>query len=72
MEQNERLQKAIERAGLNPMRLSIILGYSRYTVYKWIRGKSQPNAGTMLKLTKILRISAQEVLEMFTEGGEDE
>ena len=48
-------------------RLSKILGYKDHAVYKWIYGKGEPNAETMLKLTEILNVSAQEILKMFAE-----
>lgn len=47
-------------------KLSQLLGYKdRSAVYKWIYGSGEPNAATMLKLTAILDVSAEEILKIF-------
>ena len=50
-------------------KLSGLLGYKDKTaVYKWIYGRGEPNAATMLKLIELLDVSALELLRMFAEG----
>lgn len=68
----KKFAEALARNNLTAYKLGKILGVGIPTVYYWLWGESVPKVDTMLKLTKILHISAQEVLEMFAEGGEDE
>ena len=59
----------LQSRSITAYKLGRMLGYKGgNTVYKWIYGKSEPNAATMLKLIKILEISAEEMLQMFAEG----
>ena len=49
-------------------KLSLTLGYKdNTTVYKWIYGKGEPDAKTMLRLIEILDVSALEILRVFAE-----
>lgn len=58
----------LKKRNMTAYKLSQMLGYKdAYTVYKWIYGKSEPNAATMLRLTRILKVSAKEILEIFAE-----
>ncbi|MBQ8323207.1 MAG: helix-turn-helix transcriptional regulator [Clostridia bacterium] len=53
---------------INARKLGELLGYkdkSRTTVYKWVYGKGEPNAATMLRLMEILDVSAEEILRVF-------
>lgn len=61
-------EKLIKDKGIKPTELAETLGYqSKYTVYKWIYGVSEPNAATMLRLMELLEISAEEVLHLFAD-----
>ena len=65
-----RLENLLKSRKITAYKLAQRLGYkdeTRTTVYKWIYGTSEPNAATMLKLTEILEVSAQEILEIFAE-----
>ena len=65
-----RLENLLKSRKITAYKLAQALGYkdeTRTTVYKWIYGISEPNAATMLKLTEILEVSAQEILEIFAE-----
>lgn len=58
----------LQSRNITAYKLSGLLGYrDRTAVYKWIYGKGEPNAATMLKLMKILEVSAEEILRMFAE-----
>ena len=64
----KRFADLLQSRNITAYKLSEMLGYDdRGTVYKWIYGKSEPNAATMLKLIEILDISAEEILRMFAE-----
>ncbi len=66
----ERLVALLRSRGITAYKLGKMLGYkdgTRTTVYKWIYGKSEPNAKTMLRLMEILDISALDVLITFAE-----
>lgn len=67
MKKRTKFQELLKDRKMTAYRLSKILGYKDHAVYKWIYGKGEPNAETMLKLTEILNISAQEILKMFAE-----
>lgn len=44
------------------------LGYKDKTaVYKWIYGRGEPNAATMMRLMEILDVSALDILRAFAE-----
>lgn len=65
-----RLENLLKSRKITAYKLASLLGYkdsTGTTVYKWIYGVSEPNATTMLKLTEILDVSAQEILEIFAE-----
>lgn len=67
---NQAFADLLQSRKITAYKLSKILGYkdsSRTTVYKWVQGKAEPNAATMLKLTEILDVSAEEILRIFAE-----
>lgn len=58
----------LQSRNITAYKLSGILGYKdRTVVYKWVYGKGEPNAATMLKLIEILEVSAEDILRMFAE-----
>jgi transcriptional regulator with XRE-family HTH domain len=66
----EKFEALLRSRGITAYKLAKELGYadsSRTTVYKWIYGKSEPNAATMLKLTVLLDVTAEEILKIFAE-----
>lgn len=63
----EKFEEALKKNNLTAYKLGKILGVGKPTVYYWLWGESVPKVGTMLKLTEILNVSAQEILEMFAE-----
>lgn len=65
-----RFENLLKSRKITAYKLASLLGYkdsTKTTVYKWIYGVSEPNAAMMLKLTEILGVSAQEILEIFAE-----
>lgn len=63
-----KFENLLKERNLTAYELSDWLGYrDHYTVYKWIYGKGEPNAATMLKLTVLLEVSAEEILKIFAE-----
>ncbi|MBQ7912943.1 MAG: helix-turn-helix transcriptional regulator [Clostridia bacterium] len=68
MKKRKSFFELLKKKGITAYKLSKILGYKDSgSVYKWVYGKSEPNAATMLKLCLILGISAEEVLRIFAE-----
>lgn len=63
----KRFEEALKKNNLTAYKLGRILGVGKPTVYYWLWGDSVPKVDTMLKLTKILNISAEEMLEMFAD-----
>ncbi len=67
---NTAFENLLKARKITAYKLSQMLGYkdaSKTTVYKWIYGRSEPNAATMLQLTEILSVSAEEILKIFAE-----
>lgn len=65
-----RFENLLKSRKITAYKLASLLGYkdsTKTTVYKWIYGLGEPNAAMMLKLTEILGVSAQEILEIFAE-----
>lgn len=63
---NTAFESLLKAKGMTAYKLSQELGYKdKYTVYKWIYGKGEPNAATMLRLTILLDVSAEEILKIF-------
>lgn len=68
MKKRTKFQELLKAQSITAYKLSKILGYKDHAVYQWIYGRGEPSAATMLKLTEILNVSAQEILEMFAEN----
>lgn len=63
---NEKLLYFLNLNGLTAYKVAELLGYKDSSrVYKWLYNKAEPNALTMLKLTKILCCSAEDILCCF-------
>lgn len=63
---NEKLLYLFNLNGLTAYRVATMLGYTDASrVYKWLYRKAQPNARTMLALSRILGCSAGEILRCF-------
>lgn len=60
-------EELLKARGITAYALAKVLGYKANAVYKWIYGQGEPNAATMLKLTLILDVSAEEILRIFAE-----
>lgn len=70
IKRNSAFETLLKSRGITAYKLSQKLGYKdKYTVYKWIYGKGEPNAATMLRLMDILDVSAEEILRIFGERG---
>lgn len=68
MKKRTLLSNLLKERGITAYKLSAMLGYKDKTaIYKWIYGKSEPNAKTMLKLSEILNVSAEEILKIFSD-----
>ena len=63
----EKLIRILDKKGMSGYALAIAVGYKPQTVYNWIYGHGTPTPAVMLKLTKILEISAREILEVFAD-----
>lgn len=73
MKQRQIFARILEQKGLTSYALAKMIGYKPQTVYNWVYGHGTPEPAVMLKIMKILDISAEEILKMFaeeaTEGG---
>ena len=59
-------ERLLKRRNISAYKLAQILGYKDKTVvYKWIYGRGEPNAKTMLLLISILDVPALDLLKMF-------
>ena len=72
MKQRYKLARILEKNKMSAYALAKTLGYKPQTVYNWVYGCGTPTPGVMLKLTKILNVSGDEILEMFAEGSDEE
>ena len=71
MKKRKKLSDLLKKRNVSAYQLSKELGYKDVTtVYKWLYGKGEPNAATMLKLMIILSVSAEEILRIFAEGAD--
>lgn len=65
-QRNEAFQVLLQSRGMTAYQLSKRLGHKDpYHAYKWVYGKAEPNAATMLRLMDILDVSAGEILRVF-------
>ena len=61
-------ERLLRVRNISAYRLAQMLGYKDKTVvYKWIYGKGEPSAKTMLLLTSILDVSADTILRVFAD-----
>ena len=65
-QRRERLAQLLKARKITAYKLAEMLGYKdKTTAYRWIYGKGEPNAQTMLKLMEILDVSALDILRIF-------
>lgn len=67
MKQREKLARILEQKGMSAYALAKAVGYKPQTAYNWVYGCGTPTPAVMLKMTKVLGVSAQEILEIFAE-----
>ncbi|MBQ9113877.1 MAG: helix-turn-helix domain-containing protein [Clostridia bacterium] len=66
VKKNVKLATLLSARKITAYKLSGMLGFKdKTTAYKWVYGKAEPNAKTMLKLMEILDVSALEILTIF-------
>ena len=64
----KKLKALLDARGITAYKLAKILGYKDpFHVYRWIYGRGEPTAKTMLALTDVLDATAQEILEAFAD-----
>lgn len=56
------ISNKIDELGLNQSRISESLNVSRESVSKWFKSENLPSAGKLLKLSKLLNLSFEEIL----------
>ena len=71
MRKRKKMDQLLEQKGMTAYALAKEVGYKPQTVYNWLYGCGTPTPTVMLKMMKVLNISAQEVLEIFAEGDEE-
>ena len=67
MIKREKLSQLLEQKGMSAYALAKALEYKPQTVYNWLYGHGTPTPAVMLKMVKVLGISAQEILEIFAD-----
>ncbi len=55
--------EALQRTGLNESQLALELGVSRQSTNNWLQGKGQPRPDKVLKMSRILGLSFEEIYE---------
>ena len=68
MKKRKKLAQLLEQKGMSAYALAKAVGYKPQTVYNWLYGHGTPTPTVMLKMIKVLDISAQKILEIFSEG----
>lgn len=64
----KKLKALLDSRGITAYRLSRILGYKDpFHVYRWIYGRGEPTARTMLTLMDVLDATAEEILHAFAD-----
>ena len=71
MKPRKKLAQILEQKGMSAYALAKAIDYKPQTVYNWVYGHGTPTPAVMLKLIKILGVSAMEILQMFAENTED-
>ena len=65
IKKNKAFAELLSARKITAYKLSGMLGFKdKTTAYKWVYGKAEPNAATMLKLMEILYVSALEILHI--------
>lgn len=65
MEKNRKFQKFLIEQSLTKYRLAQKLGVSWQTIYNWELGRNQPSAQHILAMSRILGVSAEDILKIF-------
>lgn len=58
------IQKKLPELGLNQSKIAEELSVSRETVSKWFKGENQPSPGKLLKLSKLLKLRFDDILNI--------
>lgn len=67
MIKREKLSQLLKQKDMSAYVLAKALEYKPQTVYNWLYGHGTPTPAVMLKMVKVLGISAQEILEIFAD-----
>lgn len=67
---NQFFKTLLKNKSISPYDLAKELDIKPQSVYRYIWGEREPNARTMLKLMKILNVSAETILMIFAEQEE--
>lgn len=67
---NQSFKTLLKNKSISPYDLAKELDIKPQSVYRYIWGEREPNARTMLKLMKILNVSAETILTIFAEQEE--
>ncbi len=67
---NQSFKMLLKNKSISPYDLAKELDIKPQSVYRYIWGEREPNARTMLKLMKILNVSAETILTIFAEQEE--
>lgn len=67
---NQCFKTLLKNKSISPYDLAKELDIKPQSVYRYIWGEREPNARTMLKLMKILNVSAETILTIFAEQEE--
>ena len=67
-ESKMKFKELLKARGVNAARLAGALGVSRATVSNWARGESAPSVVKVYAITGVLGVTADELIECFSEG----
>ena len=67
---NQSFKTLLKNKSISPYDLAKELDIKPQSVYRYIWGEREPNARTMLKLMKILNVSAETILTIFADQEE--
>ena len=67
MGRKKAFENLLQSRKITAYQLAKELGCGHSRVYKWVYGVAEPNAKTLLRLTKMLDVSAEEILHIFAE-----
>jgi plasmid maintenance system antidote protein VapI len=70
MKKRKKFDLLLREREITAPKLAKDLGVTGQAVYGWVWGRGTPTPRNMIRLTKILNISAEEVLELFAENEE--